>query len=95
MEVIVRRRLKGFYLVTSLFVFLFVLLGGGLHLSPAGALVAAAAGTPLFIHIWNLCFGISVSGARARLGERASHEPEHANHERTTGLRENRIRQSS
>lgn len=77
------RRIKCFYLVASLFVFLTVLLGGSLHLSPVGAVVAAAAGTPLFIHVWNSCFGISVSGARAPLGEQqVPQQPEHGNHER-------------
>ena len=40
-------------LVTCLFLFLFVVIGGGLHLSPGGAFVAAATGTPLIIHLLN------------------------------------------
>jgi hypothetical protein len=36
-----------------LFVFLFVVIGGGLHLSPGGAFLAAATGTPLLIRMLN------------------------------------------
>jgi hypothetical protein len=38
-------------LVVCLFVFLFVVIGSGLHLTPGGALLAAATGTPLVIHL--------------------------------------------
>jgi hypothetical protein len=40
-------------LVVCLFLFLFVVLGGGLHLNPGGAFLAAATGTPLVIHVFN------------------------------------------
>lgn len=40
-------------LVVCLFLFLFVVIGGGLHLNPGGALLAAATGTPLAIHFFN------------------------------------------
>ena len=40
-------------LVVCLFLFLFVVIGGGLHLNPGGALLAAATGTPLVIHVLN------------------------------------------
>lgn len=87
------RRIRTFYLVASLFLFLLVVLGGGLHLSPAGALVAAAAGTPLFIHLWNSCIG-ALSGARARLGEqRLFPGTEHKNDRRAAELRGNSTRQ--
>ncbi len=46
-------KVKQAWLVTCLFLFLFVVIGGGLHLSPAGAFVAAATGTPLVIHLLN------------------------------------------
>ena len=42
-------RLKNYALVICLFVFLFVIVGGGLHLAPGGALLAAVTGTPLVI----------------------------------------------
>lgn len=40
-------------LVVCLFLFLFIVIGGGLHLNPGGALLAAATGTPLAIHVFN------------------------------------------
>jgi hypothetical protein len=49
----VRPRLKKISLVSCLFLFLLVVLGGGLRLSPAGALLAAATGTPLIMHAFN------------------------------------------
>ena len=47
------RKVKNYALVNCLFVFLFVVLGGGLHLNPGGALLAAATGTPLVIYAFN------------------------------------------
>jgi hypothetical protein len=43
-------RVKNYGLVACLFVFLFVIIGGGLHLNPSGAFVAAMSGTPLVIY---------------------------------------------
>jgi peptidoglycan/LPS O-acetylase OafA/YrhL len=43
-------RLKNYALVICLFVFLFVIIGGGLHLAPGGAFLAAVTGTPLVIY---------------------------------------------
>jgi hypothetical protein len=43
-------RLKNGALVICLFVFLFVIIGGGLHLNPSGAFLAAMTGTPLVIY---------------------------------------------
>ena len=45
-------RLKNYGLVICLFVFLFVIIGGGLHLNPSGAFLAAASGTPLVIYVF-------------------------------------------
>ena len=42
-------RLKTYVLVICLFVFLFVIIGGGLHLATGGAFLAAVTGTPLAI----------------------------------------------
>jgi len=42
-----QERLKNYALVICLFVFLLVLIGGGLHLTPGGAFLAAMTGTPL------------------------------------------------
>lgn len=46
-------KIKQGSLVACLFLFLFVVIGGGLHLNPGGAFLAAATGTPLIIHLFN------------------------------------------
>ena len=46
-------KIKQAALIGCLFVFLFIVIGGGLHLNPGGAFLAAAAGTPLLIHFFN------------------------------------------
>jgi hypothetical protein len=46
-------KIKHWSLVVCLFLFLFVVIGGGLHHNPAGAFLAAATGTPLVIHAFN------------------------------------------
>jgi len=46
-------KMKQYALGACLFTFLFVVVGGGLHLNPGGALLAALSGTPLMIHIFN------------------------------------------
>lgn len=63
-----RRILKGTVLSISLFLFLLVVVGGGLHLNPAGALLAAVTGTLLIIHAFN-CWD---SGARFNLRQTLS-----------------------
>ena len=50
-------RLKNYALIICLFVFLFVVIGGGLHLAPGGAFLAAATGTPLAIFAIHSRFG--------------------------------------
>ena len=45
-------KIKQVALIACLFLFLFVVIGGGLHLNPGGALLAAATGTPLVIHFF-------------------------------------------
>jgi hypothetical protein len=49
-------RLKNYALVICLFVFLFVIIGGGLHLNPSGAFLAAVTGTPLVIYLFRRRF---------------------------------------
>ena len=49
-------RLKNYALVICLFVFLFVIIGGGLHLNPSGAFLAAMTGTPLVIYAFRRRF---------------------------------------
>jgi hypothetical protein len=51
-----RGRLKTYALVICLFVFLFVIMGGGLHLNPSGAFLAAVTGTPLVIYAFHRRF---------------------------------------
>jgi len=60
-EMTMRSRLKSYSRGACLFVFLFVVVGAGLHLNPMGAFVAALSGTPLVIHAANLW-------SRVRLG---------------------------
>ncbi len=48
-----QERLKRYSLVLCLFVFLFVVIGGGFHLNPGGAFAAALSGTPLVIFAFN------------------------------------------
>jgi hypothetical protein len=48
-----RNKLKSYSLVLCLFVFLFVIIGGGLHLNPIGAFAAALSATPLILHSVN------------------------------------------
>ena len=45
--------LKNYALVICLFVFLFVIIGGGLHLNPSSAFLAAVTGTPLVIYAFH------------------------------------------
>ena len=48
-----RNKLKSYSLVLCLFVFLFVIIGGALHLNPIGAFAAALSATPLILHSVN------------------------------------------
>lgn len=48
-----RTKVKQCLLVLCLFLFLFVVIGGALHLNPGGALVAAVTGTPLLVYVFN------------------------------------------
>ena len=47
------RKVKNYSLVLCLFVFLFVVVGGGLRMNPGGAFLAALTGTPLMICAFN------------------------------------------
>ena len=59
-------RLKNYALVICLFVFLFVIIGGGLHLAPGGALLAAVTGTPLVTYAFHSRFGAGPSHGNGR-----------------------------
>ena len=56
-----RKRIKNSALVSCLFVFLLIVLGGGLRLNPGGAFMAAATGTPLLIYVFH-CLAIRTAG---------------------------------
>ena len=58
-----QQRTKETLLMICLFLFLLVVLGGGLHLSPSGALLAAVTGTPLIVHAFNVWRRTSCEGA--------------------------------
>lgn len=49
-----RQKAKEISLIICLFSFLLVVIGGGLHLNPMGAFLAALTGTPLIVHAFNL-----------------------------------------
>jgi hypothetical protein len=51
--VIVIVKVKQWSLIACLFLFLFVVIGSGLHLNPGGAFLAAVTGTPLVIHFFH------------------------------------------
>ena len=50
-----RQRLKKYALGCCLFMFLFVLIGGGFHLTSGATLLGAMSGTPLVIYGFNRC----------------------------------------
>jgi hypothetical protein len=58
-----RRKLKTYSLGLCLFVFLFVIIGGGLHLGAGGALLGAMSGTPLVIFTYNRWYSARLGGA--------------------------------
>ena len=58
-----KHRSKETLLIICLFLFLLVVLGGGLRLSPSGALLAAGTGTPLIVHVFNVWRRRSCEGA--------------------------------
>ena len=48
-----REKIKNYGLGLCLFVFLFMVIGSGFHLTPGAAFIAAASGTPLVIYAFN------------------------------------------
>jgi hypothetical protein len=67
-----QEKMKNYVLVTCLFVFLFMVIGGGFHLTPGAALIAAASGTPLVIHAFKHRCNTQTRVAAARREEPAS-----------------------
>ena len=66
-------KLKNYALVICLFVFLFVVIGNGLHLTPAASLIAAMSGTPLVIFAFS-CWHDAQSRGDSRAASRATEE---------------------
>lgn len=66
-----RRKLKTYCLGLCLFVFLFVVIGGGLHLGAGGALLGAMSGTPLVIFAYNRRYSLRMEGAEPQKEESA------------------------
>lgn len=62
-----QHRTKETLLIICLFLFLLVVLGGGLRLTPSGALLAAVTGTPLIV------YGFNVWSRRSCEGDPSSH----------------------
>ena len=71
-------KMKRYALGACLFTFLFVVIGGGLHLNPGGAFLAALSGTPLTIHIFNRWLESQATrkGARPAVRREASRSEE-------------------
>ena len=67
-------KLKNYALVICLFVFLFVVIGNGLHLTPAGSLIAAMSGTPLVIFAFSRWHDGQCRGEDARAASRVTRE---------------------
>ena len=66
-----RRKLKAYCLGSCLFAFLFVVIGGGLHLGAGGALLGAMSGTPLVIFAYNRWYSMRMEGKEAQKEESA------------------------
>lgn len=66
-----RRKLKTCCLALCLFVFLFVVIGGGLHLGAGGALLGAMSGTPLVIFAYNRWYSMRMEGQEPQKEESA------------------------
>jgi hypothetical protein len=61
-----RQRLKKYALGCCLFTFLFVIVGGGFHLTWGAALIGALSGTPLVIYAFNRWCEVQFRGEGAR-----------------------------
>jgi hypothetical protein len=69
-----RERLKNYALVVCLFVFLFVTIANGLHLTPAASFIAAMSGTPLAILAFSRCHDAQCRGEDAPEASRVTRE---------------------
>jgi hypothetical protein len=67
-------KLKNYALVICLFVFLFVVIGNGLPLTPAASLIAAMSGTPLVVSAFGRWHAAQSRGKDSRAASRATEE---------------------
>jgi len=67
-------KLTNYAVVICLFVFLFVVIGNGLPLTPAGSLIAAMSGTPLVIFAFSCWHDAQCRGEYSRAASRATEE---------------------
>ena len=67
-----RGKIKDYGLGLCLFVFLFMVIGGGFHLTPGAAFIAAGSGTPLVIYAFNHRYIGQTRAAEERREEPAS-----------------------
>ena len=67
-------KLTNYAVVICLFVFLFVVIGNGLHLTPAGSLIAAMSGTPLVIFAFSCWHDAQSRVGYSRAASRATEE---------------------
>ena len=65
-------KIKNYALVTCLFVFLFVIIGGGFHLTAGAAFIAAVTGSPLVIYAFKHRCNAQTRVAEERREESAS-----------------------
>jgi hypothetical protein len=84
----VRQRVKDVLLTVCLFFFLLVAVGGGLHLNPMGAFLAALTVTPLIVHAFNL-WSRSLSGNSPLVGRVITvHEDQASTHDKRDLIRQ-------
>jgi hypothetical protein len=69
-----REKLKSHALVICLFVFLFVIIGNGLHLTPTASFAAAVSGTPLVVFAFNRWHDAQCRGQDACAASRVTGE---------------------
>ena len=67
-----REKIENYALVTCLFVFLFVIIGGGFHLTAGAAFIAAVTGSPLVIYAFKHRYNAQTRVAEERREEPAS-----------------------
>ena len=83
-----RQKAKEILLIISLFLFLLVVIGGGLHINPAGAFLAALTGTPLIVHAFNL-WSRRLSGNSPLVGRVITvHEDQASTHDKRDLIRQ-------